>query len=527
LHFKEQILLFTGNWDLYLQKPAVLSAYSGDFLTQFFLLRGGGSITLVLLLFLFWQGVRISLKRLGIKQPAGIIALLPVAVEASLVCIVEYPLSMLTGAVMSTWLFVLLSAIKNSACFRICGALFTVGIYLSAGAHFAIFPILLIFYEWANRKAYSYAIIILLLAAITPLFAGYFYYLTPAQAFFYPVTDWFFQKSCFTYLCTEATLILACLLVFIQSRQWITGIMVCLTVTSGFYLTNDSRKEYDLAVSCEAYFGNWKRVKSLCRSHKYNTWLSAYYENLAFAREGKLPDELFTRYQPAHFGLFLETSSEIPYIRMMSCPDAPMVCGDMEQAQHSAMLGMLYSSGHCSSRLARKLVEIYLNNGEQEAAKKYEYLLSKTRFHRSRTYNPTAQPYLAQTDSLFAPNDWHCSLSALLKSNPENKIAADYLLCYDLLRKDLQTFKTDYDTFYHTNFGTNPPSVYQQALLMCLNEEDNSYQELLAYYHIRQVTYDESKQFLSDLEKDRKQSELMKRNFGATYWFYYFYAQLK
>lgn len=36
----------------------------------------------------------------------------------------------------------------------------------------------------------------------------------------------------------------------------------------------------------------------------------------------------------------------------------------------------------------------------------------------------------------------------LAESNPNNKIAIDYMLCSDLLLKDMETFKRDYDTYY-------------------------------------------------------------------------------
>ncbi len=39
-------------------------------------------------------------------------------------------------------------------------------------------------------------------------------------------------------------------------------------------------------------------------------------------------------------------------------------------------------------------------------------------------------------------------MSELMESNPNNNIAINYMLCSDLLLKDMETFKHDYDAYY-------------------------------------------------------------------------------
>jgi hypothetical protein len=297
-----------------------------------------------------------------------------------------------------------------------------------------------------------------------------------------------------------------------------------------------------LGLSSEAYFGNWEKVKTMSNKAKYNTYLSSYYGNLVSAREGKLADELLTHYQAAHLGMFLAISETSSYINLMSAPDVLMQCGDMAQAQHSAMLSMLFTPHQCPSRMVRKLAEIAIINGEYSIAEKYLNILSKTTLHRKWANenkqliaSDTAKfvfsgkrAILSQKDTLVSPNDWRNTLINLLESNPQNKTAADYLLCYHLLRKDLELFKADYDSYYYETFGYTPSEIYQEAILLVLNKNDRQqYTDELKKYRISSNVWKLSQEFLSLLENRQQNEEKIRSTFVNSYWFYYFYAQIR
>ena len=105
-------------------------------------------------------------------------------------------------------------------------------------------------------------------------------------------------------------------------------------------------------------------------------------------------------------------------------------------------------------------------------------------------------------------------------------MAADYLLCFHLLNKDLQLFKKDYDRYYYPAFGSFPSRLYQEALIACMNEKENP-QEQLKHYRISAKVYQDCLQYLSIYEDAKGDGRAVEKLFGKTYWFYYYYAQLK
>jgi hypothetical protein len=137
--------------------------------------------------------------------------------------------------------------------------------------------------------------------------------------------------------------------------------------------------------------------------------------------------------------------------------------------------------------------------------------------------------FLSQHDILFSSNDWRTPLVNLLESNPHNKTAADYLLCFYLLRKDLEQFKVCYDAYYHPAFGsTVPPELYQEALLMCMDAtNEQPYVAELQKYAIEQTVRNRSHEFLTLIENMQRNETQIRSTFATSYWFYYFFAQMK
>ena len=58
------------------------------------------------------------------------------------------------------------------------------------------------------------------------------------------------------------------------------------------------------------------------------------------------------------------------------------------------------------------------------------------------------------------------AMMELLDSNPDNTVALDYILCSDLLLKDIGNFKRDYDRYCSTR--PRLKKLYQEALCIWL-----------------------------------------------------------
>jgi len=547
LHYKEQITLCVLQPDFlqtYLQKPAFLTEICGDYLTQFFLWRGGGGSILTSIFLLTWLGLRTALTRIGITHHTSLWALLPITAEWALSCHLEYPLSMPLGLMFSAWAFILPTWSTSIRTRSILHTALLIILYCTIGAHFFTYALLAIIYECRQSGNCQLSLFLLMIAILIPIGSSYFYFLTPKQAYFYPLISNYMLRQPFVFLLTESFLLLSLLPAFITrlDKRWIALPVVFVLSATTLSKAYNAPEEKTLAFSSEAYFGRWDKVIQLNKNNDYPTYLSAYYTNLAYARQGKLCEELMLHYQPAFHGILLQINESTGYIYAMASPDALMECGDMAQAQHSAMLAMTFTPHQRSSRMMRKLAEIAIINEDYGAAKKYLRMLSHTSLHHEWAKERLAliesgqrdsipnwisrRRILPQKDTLFSANHWRASLSNLLESNPQNKMAVDYLLCFHLLNKDLQMFKEDYDRYYYPTFGLLPPRLYQEALIACMNENENP-QEQLKHYRISAEVYKDCLQYLSIHEEAEGDGRALEKRFGKTYWFYYYYAQLK
>ena len=82
---------------------------------------------------------------------------------------------------------------------------------------------------------------------------------------------------------------------------------------------------------------------------------------------------------------------------------------------------------------------------------------------------------LPATDTLRSSADIPLSLRHLLRNNPDNTLACDYLLCFDLLNKDIGAFAGDYREFAAKKF---PSRLYAEGLLIYLAGKKASLDEV-------------------------------------------------
>ena len=135
--------------------------------------------------------------------------------------------------------------------------------------------------------------------------------------------------------------------------------------------------------------------------------------------------------------------------------------GDMTFTERAAMMTNVFAPENRNVRMMKRLAECNIVSGDSIAAQKYLRILSKT-FVYSRWAETTQQqlaqgqipPYLAQKkpfvnhrDTITISDNAHFLMMQLLDHNPDNMIALDYILCSDLLLKDITNFKLDYDRY--------------------------------------------------------------------------------
>lgn len=288
----------------------------------------------------------------------------------------------------------------------------------------------------------------------------------------------------------------------------------------------DKELERMFAVDCEAYFGNWPRVLELTKKDEKNE-LFTYYHNLSLCMKGEMAENLMHYYQPFERGLFIPVNERGNYFMFTAAGEAWFQMGETTMAEHAAMLGMIFSPKQTGSRSIKRLAEINLLTGDSIAAQKYLRLLKQSLVHqkwaedRCNPQSPSYQKLMnkrqlqALSDTIHGVANYPSTLRNMLEDVPHNYIARDYLLCYDLLTKNLNAFVSDY-TLYGSNVMN---STYAQALLIA-SAIDPALVEAIDVPLPQQVIADFKvyNQIMGD-----DMSTIQKR-FGNTYWFYYQFA---
>ena len=97
-------------------------------------------------------------------------------------------------------------------------------------------------------------------------------------------------------------------------------------------------------------------------------------------------------------------------------------------------------------------------------------------------------------------------------------MALDYLLCYDLLTKDLDAFVGDFVP------SLTRSRLYEEAMLIVLAAKGGMDPENLDHYHISQETLDRFNRFVSIYKRDGGSGRNLTAEFGRSYWYYFYYA---
>lgn len=282
----------------------------------------------------------------------------------------------------------------------------------------------------------------------------------------------------------------------------------------------------------EAYAGNWDEVESLARVSRTSE-ISAYYYNLSMAMKGHLADSLMYYYQPFERGLFLPVGETSGQLRIAASSEVWYNLGEMTMAEHSAMLAQIFSPNHFGIPYLKRLAQINMVTGQDEAARKYLHLLSEEpgcsewvadripgqESKAVRSEIETMRRLVPKSDMVHSPNDYRGILLNLLASNPDNALARQYLLCLDIITKDIGHFIEDYDpTRDHSR-------LYEEAALIFLAAQNEVTPQNVARFGISEDVLEEFSDYNHLYFNNQGAMEPVRKKYGKTYWFFYQYAK--
>jgi len=255
---------------------------------------------------------------------------------------------------------------------------------------------------------------------------------------------------------------------------------------------------------------------TLPQDERVSSSVRQFFYNLVQAQRGKLP-EVLMNYYPNYLGTFTSmTGQQIPMMMFMNLHEYYYAIGDLSRAERGAFMSSVCVPGNKNAYDIKRLAECALVRNDQKAAEKYLGLLRQTIPYREWAENaPNDERYkqIARFMNLqdeVMPNDQsHHIMTQLLRSNPENEVALDYMLCSLLLVKEIDNFKRDYDFFCSERPRVR--KLYQEALCIWLINHNATQEEWQKYIPDEQVM-----QRLEEYVNDKGNPR-----FADTYWYYF------
>ena len=234
--------------------------------------------------------------------------------------------------------------------------------------------------------------------------------------------------------------------------------------------------EKDFAVDCEYYFGNHDKVIRMVEGSEKWTDQMLFFYNLAQAQRGELPDHLL-KFTQNYLGTLEKIGPETPMLTIRNMNELYWALGDMTFTERAAMMTNVFSHNNRNVRMMRRLAECNIVSGDSLAAEKYLRILDKTlvygkwaenmRQHGKQIYQKKMQ-MVNQHDTITITDNAHFLMMQLLDANADNTIALDYILCSNLLLKDITNFKRDYDRYCIDTGKPRLKPLYQEALCIWL-----------------------------------------------------------
>ena len=235
--------------------------------------------------------------------------------------------------------------------------------------------------------------------------------------------------------------------------------------------------DYDFLVRTE----QWDKIIDKAEKKQPSTPLEVSCVNLALSQKGELADRLFEFYQNGGEGLFPTftrdmtspvSTSEIFY-RLGMVNDAERYMFEAQEA---------IPNYRKSARMTRRIAECELINGNYKVAAKLLRRLEKTLFYshwatetmallgrenainRHPIYGKLRKYRQKKQDFLFSNQEMDQMLGLLFLNDKHNKMAYEYLMCYELLQRDMEKFMQYYPLGRFVGYDHIPRS-FQEILI--------------------------------------------------------------
>lgn len=235
--------------------------------------------------------------------------------------------------------------------------------------------------------------------------------------------------------------------------------------------------DYDFLVRTE----QWDKIIEKAEKKPATTPLSVSCVNLALSQKGMLADRLFEFYQNGGEGLFPTFTRDMTspvstaeiFFRLGMVNDAERYMFEAQEA---------IPNYRKSARLTRRIIECEIINGNYKVAAKLLRRLQKTLFYsnwanqtmallgnekainRHPVYGKLRKYREKKQDFLFSDWEMDQMLGLLFLNDNHNRMAYEYLMCYELLQRDMEKFMQYYPLGRFVGYD-HIPRTFQEILI--------------------------------------------------------------
>lgn len=235
--------------------------------------------------------------------------------------------------------------------------------------------------------------------------------------------------------------------------------------------------DYDFLVRTE----QWDKIIEKAEKKPATTPLSVSCVNLALSQKGVLADRLFEFYQNGGEGLFPTFTRDM--ISPVSTAEIFFRLGMVNDAERYMFESQeAIPNYRKSARLTRRIIECEIINGNYQVAAKLLRRLQKTLFYsnwanqmmallgnekainRHPVYGKLRKYREKKRDFLFSDREMDQMLGLLFLNDNHNRMAYEYLMCYELLQRDMEKFMQYYPLGRFVGYD-HIPRTFQEILI--------------------------------------------------------------
>ena len=506
LCFQEQYQMFLFDIGYFLERivlPGGLADYISEFLVQFYYMPVLGGAIIALLLMSIQATSWGLMKQYGMKSdfPGYLLSFVPSIVLWCAMGDQNLLLSFvvaLTGALLMGWIH---NRFHNRLVKVVFELVSTALVYWFLGPVVFLYAVLMIGDTLMKGKqkghllsglGYSTCLLILTVAwillttqslqyPISRIFTGLNYYRYPGTVSLLPlgVMIWtvvvvFFgmvpDRHAWIKKLQQSKVVMALAYVLVIVASWFG-------IKASFDAMTYDLIDYDFLVRTE----QWDKIIEKAEKKPATTPLGVSCVNLALSQKGMLADRLFEFYQNGGEGLFPTFTRDM--ISPVSTAEIFFRLGMVNDAERYMFEAQeAIPNYRKSARLTRRIIECEIINGNYKVAAKLLRRLQKTLFYsnwanqtmallgnekainRHPIYGKLRKYREKKQDFLFSDREMDQMLGLLFLNDNHNKMAYEYLMCYELLQRDMGKFMQYYPLGRFVGYD-HIPRTFQEILI--------------------------------------------------------------